>query len=325
MKMVLALITSFTIAFFFTYITTPVLIDKFRKLGLLCRDIHKFNPTWVPTSGGLIILFGYALAVSTTLLIFPTIFPTEKLSFAILTAVLIGLLGGIDDLRPIRQRYKFLLPAIFSYPLIIASHGQSTSITIPLIGSLEFGQLYWFVLIPLAITTASNLTNMLAGFNGLEAGVGFIACSAISVAAVILNKLEVVIIILPLAAALIAFLYYNWYPAKIFPGNSGTLLIGATIASAAIIGKIEFICVILMIPYAIDFTLKMMVRRPFAGRYIYGDTKVREDGILTPPQYPALAHAFLISGSLNEKQLVQRILTLEVVYAMIAILFAILR
>lgn len=319
------LIMSSAIAFLFVYTVTPFFIKKFKKFGLISVDLHKSETVWIPTLGGLIIMPAYILAISSTVLVFHKAFPLliDEIAATLLVILLIGLIGGIDDLRPIRQRYKFLLPAIVSYPLVVACQGQSTAVNFPFIGPLEFGQAYWFILVPLALTTASNFTNMLAGYNGLEAGMGFIVCSTISIMAIMAGKPGVAMMSLTLAFALLAFLRYNWYPAKIFLGDSGTLLIGATIASVAIIGKMEFALMVLTVPYAIEFTLKLVAPVPFAQRYMYGDAKLQNNGTLKPPpHYRSLIHAFLLVEPLSEKQLVKRILSLEVIYALIAVLFA---
>ena len=324
--LIMSLIISL-ISFILIYAVTPSLIKKFGEIGLIVPDVHKSDADLIPTFGGIIILSGYALAVILFILQpfqIITLDISFKISAALLTIILIGLLGGLDDLKPIRQRYKFLLPACFSFLIILACRNQSTSVAFPLIGSLEFGILYLICFIPLAITTASNFTNMLAGFNGIEAGSGFVACAAISIIGFILGKFEVVILTLPLAAALLAFLRYNWYPSKIFPGDSGTMMIGAVIASAAIIGKIEVPCMIVLIPHAMDFTLKLLNRRPFSQRQIYGNTAIHQNGILYPPPYPALLHMPLRLTQLTEKQLVKNVICLEVAFAVIAIIIAIL-
>ena len=71
------------------------------------------------------------------------------------------------------------------------------------------------------------------------------------------------IISMSMLGTLIAFLYYNKYPAKVFPGDTGTLIIGATIAAIAFIGRVKLIAFIVLLPNIIDAALKF---------YSYGKT-----------------------------------------------------
>ena len=100
--------------------------------------------------------------------------------------------------------------------------------------------------------------------------------------------------------AFVAFLRYNWYPARVFPGDTGTLISGATIACTSILGRFEIAAILMLVPAAVDFTLKMVAGYPFAQRKVYGDTLVLGDGTLVPPRYPALCHAFMKVSRLKE-------------------------
>ncbi|MBI5553663.1 MAG: hypothetical protein HY917_02875, partial [Candidatus Diapherotrites archaeon] len=94
-------------------------------------------------------------------------------------------------------------------------------------------------LIPIGITGASNAFNMLAGFNGLEAGQGIIIIGALSIVALFEGKMLALLLGIAMLGSLLAFLYHNWFPAKVFGGDSLTLLIGCTIATMAILGNME--------------------------------------------------------------------------------------
>jgi UDP-N-acetylmuramyl pentapeptide phosphotransferase/UDP-N-acetylglucosamine-1-phosphate transferase len=93
------------------------------------------------------------------------------------------------------------------------------------------------------------------------------------------------------------------------------------IATAAIVGKLELVCMILLIPHAIDFTFKLISRRPFSQRYIYGDTRARKDGVLIPPPYQSLPHLFMLVEPLTEERLVKVFLLLEAMFALVAVAF----
>src|SRR3989344_2572694 len=73
---------------------------------------------------------------------------------------------------------------------------------------------------------------------------------------------EMLVLFIPMLGALLGFLPYNTYPAKIFPGDVGNLTIGATLAAGVIIGNAEGAGAILLIPYAVDFFIKLVNRFP---------------------------------------------------------------
>ena len=79
-------------------------------------------------------------------------------------------MGLLDDWMDLRWRYKAFLPLVASVPLITLakSLGLRTSITLPLLGSLQFGDYYYFLAIPLIVTVTTNTINQLGGLNGLE-------------------------------------------------------------------------------------------------------------------------------------------------------------
>jgi len=128
-----------------------------------------------------------------------------------------------------------------------------------------------------------------------------------------------------LFAAFVAFLRYNWYPAKIFPGDTGTLVSGAAIASVSILGHVKIAAIVMLMPAAVDFTLKMISRIPFSHRRVYGDTVVMSDGTLKPPSYPALCHAFMNFTRLKERELVLVLLLMEAIYAVLGVYLTLLR
>jgi UDP-N-acetylglucosamine--dolichyl-phosphate N-acetylglucosaminephosphotransferase len=161
---------------------------------------------------------------------------------------------------------------------------------------------------------------MFAGFNGLESGVGAISCFVLGAANFFYGNQEACLIAFPLSAAFLAFLRYNWLPAKIFPGDTGTLLSGAAIAALSIWGRVEFVGICLIAPSAIDFTLKMISKHPFSHRRRFGDTTTTDDNVLTPPRYPALAHAFLRLARLKEHELVSSLLLMQTLYAALGII-----
>jgi UDP-N-acetylglucosamine--dolichyl-phosphate N-acetylglucosaminephosphotransferase len=313
--MMLWVVIASVLAFLVTYATTPLLIRKLKALEIVGVDVHKATRPICAEMGGLSVLLGATSAFCLTFFL-PSL-PSLTMLGAFSTIVLAGVVGVIDDLFTLRQRHKVFLVALTAIPLLLVKPGY-TDIWFPFVGSIPLG-FALPLLIPLCVATSSNLTNMFAGFNGLESGIGVIAMFALGILSITLGKWEASLLAFPLSAAYLAFLRFNWYPAKIFPGDTGTLLSGAALATISIMAGIEAAGIIILAPAGIDFTLKMISKHPFAHRRIYGDTEVTGNGKLVPPPYPALCHAFMTLTPLNEKDLVTALLFMEAVYSTIAV------
>ena len=142
-----------------------------------------------------------------------------------------------------------------SIPLIVINAGKS-EISIPLIGLLDIGIFYPLLAIPIGIIGAATTFNFLAGFNGLEAGQGIILLSALSLVSFFTGTFWLGIISLCMVFSLLAFLIYNFFPAKIFPGDSLTYTIGGLIAIISILGNFEKIAIFFFIPIILETILK---------------------------------------------------------------------
>lgn len=282
----------------------------------------------VAEMGGLGIVGGFGIGVL-ALIALRTFFKIEALAsvstlelLAVLATVLIiALIGLIDDLIGVHQGWKAVIPALAAIPLIVIEVGQKTMI-LPFIGSVDLGILYPLVFVPLGVTGAANAFNMLAGFNGLEAGMGAVAVGALAVIAIYLGEVTALALLLAALGALVVTLYFNWYPAKIFIGDVGTLTIGAVIATAVIIGNFEWAGVIVILPHALDFLLKARKGFPSAGWW--GEYR---DGKLYCPKHGPVGLAQLIlklTKGLHERTLVLILIGLEGLCGLGAIAFYLL-
>jgi len=191
---------------------------------------------------------------------------------------------------------------------------------VPIFGEVNFGLLYPLLLVPLGITGASNATNMLAGLNGLEVGLGILIHGTVLVSALLLspyNPLAIyaVIISSSLLGALIAFLFFNRYPAKVFPGDITTLIIGCTLATSVILGNIEKLGLILIAPFLVELVLK--ARTGFKGES-FG--KLEKDGTLSPPKKMiSLTHLVMASGKKTEQGVVSTLWLLQFLFCLLAL------
>ncbi len=276
------LILPIVISFLITLLVLPSWIRRAKKAELTGKDIHKLKSEKVAEAGGVTVIAGFALGVMVYIAINTFIF--EKSSnlieiFALLSSVLlIGFISFTDDILGwkigLRRRTRLVLVAFASIPLIAINAGKST-ISIPFIGSTELGLVYPILLIPLGIVGATTTYNFLAGYNGLEAGQGIIILSFVAIFSYLAGNTWLSLIVLCMVASLLAFLFFNFYPAKVFPGDSLTYPIGGLIAISSIIGNFERIAVFFFIPYIIETALKSrggLVKESFS--------KVNKDGSL---------------------------------------------
>jgi UDP-N-acetylglucosamine--dolichyl-phosphate N-acetylglucosaminephosphotransferase len=275
-----SLLGSLFIALIISLIATPYIKKKFEAIGLMAMDVQKKKRPKMATSGGIPVVLGFLSGVF--IYIAYTTFisgaPTNlTVIFAGITMMLLmSLLTGLFDdmiIQPekkthkgekdtrigLRQKDKLFLSIIGVIPLMVVNAGTSI-INIPFFGEINFGLLYPLIIIPLIIIFCSNASNMLAGMNGIEAGMGAVLLCTTGIYSLLYGNVEGAIIALVMTGALIGFLYHNKYPAKYLPGDSLTYLIGSSFAASIILGNIEKFAVIAYIPWFIEFFLKARVK-----------------------------------------------------------------
>jgi len=291
-----------------------------KKAGIVGKNMHSEIQEEVAEMGGLVIIAGFGAGIFTIIAAktFFDIFPSIDLISVLvaLSSILIVVLIGIfDDLVSMPQQVKAFMPIFAALPLIVIE-GGSTFIRLPFLGNVNFGLLYTLIIIPAEITIAANAVNMLAGFNGLEVGMGIIVVGSLAIISYLLGKMTILVILLAALGALLAALYYNWYPAKILVGDVGTLSIGAIIAAAVIMGNFEIAGAILLIPYIIDFLIKAKNYFPYSfGVYREGKLYCPEGGPVGLGQL-----VMKVCGGISERNLVLVLMGIEAVCGVVAIL-----
>ncbi|HZW57111.1 MAG TPA: hypothetical protein VFF30_12550 [Nitrososphaerales archaeon] len=303
------------------FLLASLFASKFKQFGLTGLDVHKPDRPEVAEMGGLAVLAGVFAALPLAFIFYGSSIPPVFVA-GFVTVVAVGVIGILDDMLNLRQRYKPFLVAAASFPLAFVLLGR-TSVMFPLIGPVPFGLLYPLLVVPLAITTSANFSNMLAGFNGLEVGCAVISIATLTLLASIRGSLAGAMLGVLFLGGFLGLLALNWYPSRIFPGDTGTLTAGAAIASIGLMSQLEFAAVMVSIPAGLDFALKMLSKNRFSARSVLGNTQVTADGILQPPNYPALSHAFMRLSNLTEKGLVDSLLVMQCAYAALAFVFTV--
>ena len=256
----LPIIASFLVTLFFL----PSWISRAKNAGLVGKDMNKPSGEKVAEAGGVIVIAGFVLGALLYVAIktfYYNSYNNVIEIFALLTLVTItAFVGMIDDILGwkigLGKRVRLFLVFFAAIPLMVINAGESI-ISIPLFNGLNLGILYPLIIIPLGIIGASTTFNFLAGYNGLEARQGILLFSALALAAFFTGSTWLSLILLCMIFSLIAFLLFNSYPARVFPGDTMTYSIGALIAAAAILGNLERFAVFIFIPNIIEVFLKL--------------------------------------------------------------------
>jgi len=319
------LIVTFLLSFFATLIATKVFI---RKIEFTAREKKGSEAVFyskdmargclVPKMGGLAITAGFVFGILIALKLL-RLEEAVPLLAALNTVLIISFIGLMDDLFRVREIWRVLLPAVAALPLMVITAGVSDLHLI--FFHIDFGIYYSLILVPIGVVACSNLMNLLAGFNGLEAGTGVVACLSIFSASMILFYLAPTefsiaapLIMLAMAGACIAFLFFNWYPAKVFPENVGTYAIAAAIASAAIIGNIERIAVIALTPQIIEFFLKARSKFQAENFGKLVKNRLHYDGKIY-----SLTHLLMKYLHPTEKRLVSYLILFQALFGVLAV------
>jgi UDP-N-acetylmuramyl pentapeptide phosphotransferase/UDP-N-acetylglucosamine-1-phosphate transferase len=243
-------------------------------------DYHKPNKPLVPNGLGVIYVL---VSVTYLFAVYYFNIPPESnnVSSALTLAVCIlfgGFMGLIDDWMDLRWRYKAFFPLIAAIPLMALAYRLPhvrTAITIPIFGTMDFGIYYYFILIPLIVTIATNTVNQLGGLNGLET-----VCPAIvMIGLMVVSGQNAILLIIPLAVWLI-LAFFN-FRGKIFVGNTGSFAIGITLTAFAIISDLKWYLLISILPYILNssmillnyFFFRAKANVSFDGKRLFSDNR----------------------------------------------------
>ncbi|MBF4467903.1 MAG: multidrug transporter [Methanobrevibacter arboriphilus] len=286
----------------------PRLINKLEKANIIGKDIHKTAKPIVAEMGGIGILFGFIIGIFAGIYLHPIL--TFQLTVVLVVILLVGIIGMVDDLLTLSSKEKFILLFLAGIPLIW--------IAPPNVGLL------YIILIPIAVSIVANLTNMLAGLNGIESGLGVIAMTSLTISCIILGKYDVAIISMSMLGSLIAFLLYNKYPSRVFPGDTGTLIIGAAIAAIAFIGRMKLIAFIVLFPNILDAAMKFY-SAGVMERQQHKPTEVNNDGkLIIPDQGFKSLIRLVLRKPISEKEAVRIIWGIGIVFGILGIIVAII-
>jgi UDP-GlcNAc:undecaprenyl-phosphate GlcNAc-1-phosphate transferase len=222
------------IAFIVSYILTPYMAQLGKKQNMVDLPGHrKIHEEAIPNLGGIVIFFGFLLS-----LLF--IVPIEgQIKNLLVGGVIILLLGVIDDIVDLSPKHKFIIQMIPALLVVIYNSDLINSFVIHQLKFLDpLGYLLYPFLI-LWIVGVTNSINLIDGLDGLACGVSIISLITFFIIGLRLNLASLNIITIALIGSMIAFLRYNFYPAKIFLGDSGSTFAGFMLASIGALAVLE--------------------------------------------------------------------------------------
>lgn len=291
------LLLGFGIALLITALLIPVFIPLLRRMKF-GQSIRQEGPeshmkkTGTPTMGGLVFLISI-IATSLVVASLAGILNTEIL---VLLMVLFGygLIGFLDDfikvvlkrnlgLTSLQKLMAQIVIAVVSF-FLLNGIDFDTGLIIPFTGiSLELSGMYVLFLI-FWLVGFSNAVNLTDGLDGLVAGTASVAFAAFGVLAIHQDETSIALFTFTVAGALIGFLLFNKYPAKVFMGDTGSLALGGVLAMVSILLKQELLLLIIGIVFVIE-TLSVILQ--------VGSFKLRKKRIF---KMSPIHHHFELSG-----------------------------
>jgi len=255
-------------------------------------------------------------------------FLSNEILAIMITSILGFLVGYLDDRKVMGGWFKPVALAISAAPIIILGTYDS-NLTFPLFGQVQIPVLYIGVII-LMIPITGNTINSIDVLNGVASGFMAIASFTLSIALLIVQNYEMAIISLPLGFVSLAFYKYHKIPSKIFPGDSGALTLGAMYGAIAVVGHIEIVAAVALLPAVINsFLFLSSVKRIIEHRQIKGkpvdhdeEFRLRATDDKTAPI--TLVRLILAGGPMSEKQVGHAIFKLAIFSGVLAIITAFL-
>jgi len=319
-KIIVAIIVS-AIAFFSIYVLTPILIKFLEKRNLTVRDVNKKDNVMIPRPGGISILVGI-VASEITLYFF---FPVSEILAIIITSILGFSVGIIDDRKTMGGWFKPLTLAFCAAPILLLG-AYDSNLDFPLFGSVKIPSLY-LALVVFMIPVTGNTINSIDVLNGIVSGFTTIASFALAISLFILQNYEIGVACLCLSFASLAFYKYHKFPSKIFPGDSGAVMFGATYGTIAIVGGVEVIAAIAILPAIINSFLflssvkKIVEHREIKNPVLHTDDfKLKSTDDKTAPI--TLVRLIVAKLPLSEKQIGAEIFKLSIFCGILAVITA---
>ncbi|MGA2913311.1 MAG: UDP-N-acetylglucosamine-1-phosphate transferase [Methanoregula sp.] len=274
------LIIFFLVPFLIMMIAMPYIIPKLKEKGHFVRDMYKKGFPEVPVNGGLILLLFAIFSLSILTLFYGKII--TPINFTIIVVVaLFALYGMLDDMVNIGRPAKLILLYYCAYPLI--PFITTSVLILPFIGEVDLSLIYLQIVIPTYVPVVANLVNMHSGFNGLAPGLSLILLSTLLLKTFLYGNIYNALFIICLTGALLAYFFFENYPARILWGNLGALSVGAAIGALIVTQGFVVSGFIMFIPHTVNFLMYVYWRLNLRKYPLTKFGRIRNDGTLDVP------------------------------------------
>jgi UDP-N-acetylglucosamine--dolichyl-phosphate N-acetylglucosaminephosphotransferase len=182
---------------------------------------------------------------------------------------------------------------------------------------VDAGILY-LIAAPMYVMVVSNLINMHSGFNGLSCGLSYLVLVFTVIKVAIGETPGNIMYILPIFGPILAFLYFETYPAKIFWANIGSLMVGAAVGGFIIINHLELFGIVILIPHIINFLMYVVWKIKKIGEVKFGG--LRDDGTLIVPNPLTFKWLFPYYYRLTENQTMWIMYAITTAFGILALL-----
>lgn len=230
----------FVCAFLLAFLSTPFVKKLAKKIGAIDipKDKRRMHTDSVPLIGGLAIFLGFLVS---------TVIFTEidiKIIAILSGALIMVMLGVFDDKYALGAKFKLMIQIIAAAIPVIAGV-RIERIILPFLksGGIEFGWLAYPITI-LWIVALTNAVNLIDGLDGLAAGVSAIASFSMFLIALMQGNYVIAVMSAALVGACCGFLPYNFSPASIFMGDTGSTFLGFVMASLSVLGLFKIHAII---------------------------------------------------------------------------------
>ncbi|MGH1568749.1 MAG: MraY family glycosyltransferase [Nitrosopumilus sp.] len=313
-------IISCVVAFGVVFIMTPPLIKILEKRNFAVKDMNKKEDVMVVRPGGPAIITGI---IASEIVLYAFLQMNEILALLITTTAAF-LIGYVDDRKVMGGWFKPVALAIAAIPIIVFG-AYDSDLAFPLFGPVQIPVLY-LALIIFMIPITGNTINSIDVLNGVASGFMVIASFSLSICLFIIQNYEIAIISLPLGFVSLAFYKYHKIPSKIFPGDSGALTLGAMYGAIAIIGGVEIIAAVALLPAVINSFLflssvkKVVEHRQIKGKPVEHTEDFRLKATDDKKAPVTLVRLILAGGPMSEKQVGFAIFKLSIFSGVLAVI-----
>ncbi len=320
-ELIVPAVVSCIVAFFVVLVLTPPLIKFLEKRNLAVKDMNKKGDVMVVRPGGPSIIAGIIVS---EIVLYAFLQLNEILAIIITTSAAF-VIGYVDDRKVMGGWFKPVALAFAAIPIIVFGTYDS-NLAFPLFGTVHIPVLY-LALIVFMIPITGNTINSIDVLNGVASGFMVIASFSLSICLFIVQNYEIAIVSLPLGFVSLAFYKYHKIPSKIFPGDSGALTFGAMYGTIAIVGGVEIIAAVALLPAVINsFLFLSSVKKIIEHRQIKNPTSMTPDLKIKSTDDDSapitLVRLIVASKALSEKQIGFTIFKLAIFSGILAIITA---